>query len=165
MQKIIALQVGLFIATLAAIIPLAYSLLPVTITNKETIDCNTQKAIIFNLREGQTITDSLDYNSKPNTNGNWYLILDPNGNEATERTVEDFSVGGKDGHGMFTFTAKVSGEWYISTTTIFGFNPLVLIGLVIAVWVIAEIAVLRVKKKTLNKTKTSINRTINIAIY
>jgi hypothetical protein len=166
MQRLRALQIGILIAVLLIVIPLAYSLRPITVTGTVTINSNTQKAIVFNLQDGQTITGSLDYYSEPNTHGMWYPIVDPYGNELNYTNSEEVIFGGEGQNGTFAFTAKVSGEWgihignaykpyggtlfysyTINTATILGVNPILLMGLVIAIGVSSELIILRQKGK------------------
>ncbi|MCW4029192.1 MAG: hypothetical protein NWE92_06045 [Candidatus Bathyarchaeota archaeon] len=147
MNKQATYQAIIILSVIAIILPLSFLSQDSTVSkNHQRIDWITaSKSITFDLKSGQTVNGWLNYTG--DTNGAWFLIGDPNGNEIGSRTSEG-------NQGTFVFTATVNGQYFIdigndnpfgdyidyaytiSAPPILGINPIVLIGLVITVAII-----------------------------
>jgi hypothetical protein len=150
MAKRVTLQVVIIVAALAIVLPLVFTGQS-SYAGYQAIDWNNaSRALTFDLQTGQSVSGSLTYSG--DKHGAWFLIGDPDGNEIGSRTSEG-------DHGTFVFTANIDGQYFIdigydkpwivfinyeysiSAPPILGLDPVVLIGIVITVGAILELAV------------------------
>jgi hypothetical protein len=148
MKKVIALEIIIVIVALVIVVPLMFSMNGASVTRySQAVTQNDRRTITFDLKRGQTVTGWL--NSTGDTNGLWFQIYGPDDNPPK---IGDITYDGN--HVSFTFTADVDGQYYIqvavidfsaryityqysvSSSPILGFDPLVLIGLVITIAVV-----------------------------
>jgi hypothetical protein len=155
MAKRVTLQVVILVAVLAIVLPLVFLATPITVakTNEQINANNGYRYLVFDLQRGQTVTGSCavqDYNDTS------CVIIDPNGNQMVSSPTDYEFDRNKT---TFYFTADINGRYYLAITIsdiwnhyinyeysitappILGLDPLVLIGLVIAVGAILELAV------------------------
>jgi hypothetical protein len=150
-------QLLIVVIALAVILPVAFTThnTSVTVYHQAVIENNASESVAFDLQSGQTVNGSLTY-YKDQLYGAWFFIYVPSGDPLV---TESLSVSIDENHAAFKFTAPVSGlyhvgvsnrsEWTyyldysytISPAPILGLDPLVLIGIVIAVGAILELAV------------------------
>jgi hypothetical protein len=156
MAKRVTLQVVIIVAVLAIVLPLVFLATPITVAETiESIDINTAyKFLSFDLKNGQTVKGSYTI---AGSNKTYCYILTPNGDEmSASPSYYRYSYGT---YATFSFTADMNGQYYfcisnmpmatfkikysysISAPPILGLDPVVLIGLVIAVGVILELIV------------------------
>jgi hypothetical protein len=150
MKKVIALEVIVVLATLAVVLPLAFTGQS-SYAGYQAIDWNNaSRALTFDLQTGQTVTGWLNYTGEKH--GAWFLIGDPNGNEIGSRTNEG-------DHGTFVFTANIDGQYFIdigydspsgtyiyysysiSAPPILGVDRTVLTGMVITIGIVLALTI------------------------
>ncbi len=163
MNRLLIYEVVIIVCTLAIVLPLVSSIRNISVTeyNQAINWDNASRGITFDLKEGQTVTGSLDYTGE--TTGAWFLIGDPNNNEIGSRTNEG-------NHGTFSFTAQIDGQYYIdiendsphtqyinysytiSSPHVLGFDASILITLVIVIGLVLSMInvyynAVRIRKK------------------
>jgi hypothetical protein len=109
MKKIILIEFVIIVLTIVVVLPLVLTAHSSFAGYQSINQNNASRALIFNLKTGQTVTGSIT--SYGDVNGQWYLVVDPNNNEINSNVG---SLGGEGNYGTFTFTANIDGEWYIS---------------------------------------------------
>jgi hypothetical protein len=164
MPKLVTLQIVIFVAILAIVLPLIFLATQNTAVAKTSQMISANNAyeyLSFDLQRGQTVKGSYTVQGYNDT---FCVIIDPNGNEMVSSPTDYEYDRNK---ATFSFTADINGRYYlsisiidiwnhyidyeysISSQPILGLDPMVLIGLVVAVGVILELIVfLRYKVKS-----------------
>jgi hypothetical protein len=103
MKKVIVLEVIVIIATLAVVLPLAFTGLS-SYAGYNAVDWNNaSRALTFNLQTGQTVTGSFSF--IPALNKSYAIYNEDVGEIMLSQT--------SDNKGNFTFTAKTDGEYIL----------------------------------------------------
>ena len=154
MRRITIIEVAIIVLTLVFVLPLVFlAAQNVSVTeNSEIIDANNaDRYLSFDLQSGQTVRGSYIVDPINGNDPTFCVIIDPNGNEMIlSPTYYEYDRN----KATFSFTANINGlhhlsisigdlwthyidyEYSISSPLISGFDPVVLIGLVITVSVV-----------------------------
>jgi hypothetical protein len=172
MRKIAIIELAIIILTLTIVLALVFLAQNVSVTENSGIinGGNADRYLSFDLLSGQTVIGSYIIDPINGTELTSCIIIDPDGNEMiSSPTYYDFDRN----KAAFSFTANMNGRYYlsislvdvwthfinyeysISSPLILGFDPIVLIGLVITVGVVSALTIAvwdlrrtRMKKKT-----------------
>jgi hypothetical protein len=149
MKTRLYIQLLIIIVALAVVLPLAFSNQSSTVYHSVITGENATQSITFELQNGQVVTGSLTYYSN-DFNGAWFMIYGPEGDPLVTSSL---SVTREQNHGTFKFTASQSGRYsigvnnndgwsryldysYIISSPVLGFDPFLLIALVIGIAIV-----------------------------
>jgi hypothetical protein len=154
MRKIVIIQLAIIVSTLAIVLSLVFLVaqnVSVTKQNEIINANNANRYLSFDLQSGQTVRGSYIVDPINGNEQTFCVIIDPDGNEMVSSPTNYEYDRNK---ATFSFTANINGRYYlsisiddiwnhyidyeysISSPPILGFDPIVLIGLVITMAVV-----------------------------